>query len=106
MIPYVAAIILVESTRLIKQTSKQKKLLVNAICALTFVLLLGLRHPSMGHDLRYLDSYGYLGGFQSIAKSAWTLRDFKNYEVGYILFNKLISVFTTDNQTALFRQHG
>lgn len=78
--------------------------LSKAICFIGFnclFLMFALRHPSMGHDLRYMESYGYLGGFDFISNVDWsrilkiTLR---NYETGYIVFNKLVSIFSKERQ--------
>lgn len=69
-------------------------------------LLLALRHPSMGVDLGYGKSTGYLASFEKIAKLSWGdvfTRDWLNYERGYIVFNKLVSTIfnSRDPQTLL-----
>lgn len=74
------------------------------VCIVGFLLIslmLALRHPSMGHDLRYLESTGYLGSFDRIATISWkNIFDYsiQNYEKGYIIFNKLISSIYNDRQ--------
>ena len=64
-------------------------------------LMLAFRHPSMGHDLKYLTKIGYLGRFEYIATVDWdNIFDIsvQHYEKGYIVFNKLVSLLSTDRQ--------
>lgn len=65
-------------------------------------LLLALRHPSMGIDLGYNRWYGYLVSFDKISAMSWKevlgLEGWQNYERGYILFNKLVGVFSHNRQ--------
>ena len=65
-------------------------------CFFCFAILLALRHQTMGIDLRTEESYGYLGMFETIAKSSWNevfTGSFLNYEKGYVIYNKLLSKF-------------
>lgn len=77
------------------------------ICLVSFwllFLLFSLRHPSMGIDLGYGTGYGYIASFHSIGTFSWKealLAPVMHYERGYILFNKLISVFTDSSQLFL-----
>lgn len=66
-------------------------------------LLLGLRHPSMGIDLQYGSSLGYLGQFRNIAKLNWRnlFRYRTAYEPGYLIFNKLLGYLGGDYQILL-----
>lgn len=68
-------------------------------------LLLALRHPSMGIDLGYSHPYGYLSSFDYIAalpiSSVLRVTSFQNYEYGYILFNKLVSIIYPNRQLFL-----
>lgn len=71
--------------------------LAQSILYSTFLfLLLALRHPSMGMDLGYGKPYGYISSFETIASMSWksvlSLDSFLNYEIGFVLFNKIISV--------------
>lgn len=88
-----------------KATSHQK---ARNYCIFFFVLwtlILGLRHPSMGIDIAYGNSYGYWENFSRIAdfslKEAFT-KPLQNYEQGYIVFNKILSFFSDDPQLLLF----
>lgn len=73
-------------------------------CVFAFILIAGLlafRHPSMGVDLQYGSRGGYLGMFEIIGESSWNKvlhSVFKNYERGYIIFCKLISYISRDEQ--------
>lgn len=73
-------------------------------CFFTFFLisgLLALRHPSMGKDLCYGLSYGYLGAYESIGVSSWNYilqSSFYNYEKGYVIFCKIANYLNTDPQ--------
>ena len=75
------------------------------IIAVLITLLFGLRHPSMGWDLQYGGAYGYLWSFKNIStmtlKEAF-LTNWLNYEKGYVVFNKLISYLSHDEQFLLF----
>jgi hypothetical protein len=54
----------------------------------------------MGVDLQYGSSYGYLGQFSYISELSWkyVFQDsILNYERGYVVFNKLVSLIS-DNQ--------
>lgn len=77
-----------------------------AVVTSAVVLLLGLRHPSMGVDLAYGQYYGYLASFQSIAKMSWkkvlSLTSYLNYERGYVLFNKVVGLISREEQFFLF----
>lgn len=72
---------------------------------LEFILLFcifALRHQSMGSDLSYETSYGYLGSFEIISMYSWreifSIESFKNYEIGYILFNKIVGSLYLNRQ--------
>ena len=85
-----------------KDFNKQKAKKI--ICIVAFVslfLMFALRHPRMGIDLGYRQSNGYLASFSTIARFSW-FDAFQNkvmhYERGYILFNKLVSVFSENQQ--------
>lgn len=69
------------------------------------IIILALRHQSMGADLGYLSPYGYLGSYERLAQCSWrqilTMRSYLNYERGYVIFNKLISMVTSDPQWLL-----
>ena len=75
------------------------------VSSIVIVLILGLRHQSMGNDLRYQSSNGYLGAFDSIVSAPWSriwnIRVF-NYERGYIIYNKLVGFLSADRQFFLF----
>ena len=84
--------------------SNQKK----CVCACGFMILLlvfALRHPSMGIDLGYGTYYGYLGSYTRLSSYTWqeifNLKSFLNYEKGYIVFNKLISMISSNQQFLL-----
>ena len=65
-------------------------------------LLLALRHPSMGIDLGYNRWYGYLVSFEKLSAMSFgeifSLEGWQNYERGYIIFNKLVGVFSHNRQ--------
>ncbi len=66
------------------------------------LLIFALRHPSMGNDLHYQDSFGYLGSFDRLNGLSWTeifkLNHFMNYEKGYIVLNKVIGAIWNNRQ--------
>ena len=75
------------------------------VSSIVVVLILGLRHPSMGNDLRYQSSNGYLGAFDSIVSYPWSsilYLKIMNFEQGFIIYNKLVGFLGTDRQMFLF----
>ena len=81
-------------------TEKKARIVYGIAFFLLIGLLLALRHPSMGVDLGYRESTGYLAGFKEISKWSWEKvwsEDLRNYERGYIVFNKLVSVIFSSN---------
>lgn len=86
-----------------KRENIQKKEAI--LLTLAILLLLALRHPSMGNDLGYTSSYGYLASFKNLARKQWTdiwgMESYLNYEKGYIIFNKIISYISDDYQCLL-----
>lgn len=81
--------------RRIRAPVERKTRIYSLTAALVLALLLGFRHPSMGVDLGYGRSIGYLASFSQIAEMSWEeireLAAFQNYEWGYIWLNKLLS---------------
>ena len=61
------------------------------------VLMLGLRAQNMGNDL-----VGYLPAYDYFSAMSWdkvlSLSFYQNYERGYILFNKIVSLIYNDRQ--------
>ena len=82
----------------------RKKTEVVLLIVLIF-LIIGLRHPSMGWDLQYGKYGGYLWSFQNISNNSllevFRFNGWLNYEIGFILFNKLISFISKDIQCLL-----
>ena len=77
-------------------------------CALSFgavFLLLALRHPFMGGDLRYGSNVGYLGTFTIGAQASWQEIQTNSYlfyfEKGYTYFTKFIGCISDDHQFVL-----
>ena len=70
------------------------------------VLIIGLRHPSMGIDLKYGETGGYLRSFSTIANMPWSrflsIQGFLNYEYGFILYCKLIGTIWNNKQFFIF----
>ena len=88
------------------KTAEQQRRRAALWMIVLIVLVVGLRHPSMGVDLQYRRPYGYLWSFEAIAQ--FPLSDilkgirFLNYEWGYVLFNKLLSFVSLDESWLLF----
>jgi hypothetical protein len=65
-------------------------------------ILLSLRHPSMGYDLGYYRSYGYLASFEYLSSLSFEnvlkIGGFQNYEFGFIIFNKIVSMILPNEQ--------
>lgn len=82
-------------------TEKYKKI-VSILAGSCIILLLSLRHESMGIDLAYQTSTGYLGSFDSIGHMSWkqvlTTQQFLSYERGYIIYNKVVATIFHNRQ--------
>ena len=73
---------------------------------IALVLILGLRHPSMGVDNRFGYEYGYIGSFKIISSMSWStvlsLESYMNYERGYIIYCKLVGSIWNNVQFFIF----
>ena len=84
-----------------EQTSK---LLFAIVFGLSFFLLLALRHPNMGVDLKdnpITGKVGYCTMFELIGQMSWKdvfTEQVGHYEQGYVIFNKIVSIFSKDRQ--------
>lgn len=106
---YIMYILILLGTPLVARTGKtleQRNRRAGLWIVVLIALVVGLRHPSMGNDLRYGSSYGYIWSFQRIAKYSFpellSIDGWLNYGWGYILYNKLLSCFSEDVQWLLF----
>ncbi len=106
---YVLYILIFISTEICKRTNgilEQRQRRTAVVPALLLVLVLGLRHPSMGIDLKYGKVGGYLWSFEAISNYSWhellQLGGWENYEWGYIFYNKLLGYISTSDQLLLF----
>lgn len=69
------------------------------ILGLSIIIVIGLRHPSMGTDLGYGGEYGYLSSYENLSELGWlyVLRNpYLNYEIGYRVFNKILGMLGLD----------
>ena len=91
--------------RRVKGDYETKKTVTIVILFFIIFIILAFRHQSMGIDLGYKNPFGYLASFERIAKYTWeqvfSLYSFLNYEKGYIILNKLISIISTERQFLL-----
>lgn len=110
MLVYFTAYGIISVLTLILTVKNVNKKSINKTVAITsfiiFVLILGLRHPTMGIDLGYGRENGYISSFEKLSKKTWgeifSLESFYNYEYGYILFNKLVGSIWANTQFFLF----
>lgn len=91
---------------LIKDENKRKTWFC-IISGAILICLIGLRHPSMGWDLGYyLRNTGYLYSFDQLNTYSLgeilQMKEFLNYERGYIIFNKLVGMISNNQQFFLF----
>ncbi len=91
----------------VQYISKDLKHRSGIICSLGFIsvfLILALRHWSMGNDLGYyaIEDVGYVQSFEKLSTYSWSeilkLKEYLNYERGYIIFNKLVGSINNDKQ--------
>ena len=87
-------------TRNVGDPSGKKKILSVVYCTF-LILILGLRHPTMGVDLKsYLPSFHILSSYS--LQDAFALSSFLNYEKGFVLLNVLIGKINESEQLFLF----
>ena len=82
-----------------QKIKREKIFVVAAFVAIIFVV--GLRSPEMGIDLN-----SYLPSFDHLISYSWrqilSMRSYLNYEKGYIIFNKLIGILSSEHQVFIF----
>lgn len=69
----------------------------NCITLSMFILILGLRSPIVGAD-----TLNYISHFYDARLTNISLKQFLNFEPGYIILNKFIGIFTNNGQVFLF----
>lgn len=87
-----------------QDTQKAQRKLSWTLFGLVF-LMIALRHPSMGVDLGYGRDHGYLASFLRLSEYSFIeliqLESYLNYEKGFVLLNKFISLFSKEYQIFL-----
>ena len=89
-----------------RSKSKKTKTFIFLLLFLGVFIIVAFRSPSMGRDLGIGSSEGYLARFKYISKTGFvdlikghsTTYQTKSYDIGYVLFNKLISYVSNDYQ--------
>ena len=80
--------------------ANRKKVLSVIYCSF-LILILGLRHPTMGVDLRgYLSSFHVLSTYSLI--DVFSLSSFLHYEKGFVLLNVIVGNICCNEQLFLF----
>lgn len=106
---FYAIMIIVAALCFKTQTFKSQEKAKRFFCIVGFVclaLIMSLRHPSSGLDIIGLggENIGYIGTFKQIAKLSWSKAlTFKvlNYEQGYTILAKFLSMISKDSQILL-----
>lgn len=107
MLPYYLLYSVIGVSAFLSSKSDERKTKIRffQFSSLTLVLLMALRHPSMGIDLGYRAGRGYLNSFNILSGYSWPeiikMDSFLNYEKGYVVLNKLISIISKDQQFLL-----
>ena len=89
------------------KTEKTSKILFAIIFGVSFFLLLALRHPDMGVDLKdniFTGKKGYCTMFELIGRMSWKdvfTEQVAHYERGYIIFYKIVSLISKDRQAII-----
>ena len=86
-----------------KMTQKKQNTSFCIVAFIALFLLFALRHQSMGHDLGYLSKkMGYLESFDILNTYSWKdiilMKNWLNYEKGFIIFNKLVGTIINNRQ--------
>ena len=98
MVPYILIIGFNIYIYIIMDKILDKKMLnkiMAFILGLFIIMLIGLRHPSMGIDLGYGGKFGYLSSYENLSEMSWQYvvgRPYLNYEIGYRAFNKTLGM--------------
>ena len=75
---------------------------IAVLFSIVLFLMLALRHQSIGIDLAYRSSYGYLGSFERIGELSFVelikLKQWQNYEPGFVFYNWLVYQLCPDRQ--------
>lgn len=100
MAPYIllySIILLFPLTNRFFRSKERFKSVYCAVIFITVLVILGLRHTSMGIDLP-----GYLKSFHRLTEYSWqeifSLKSYLNYEKGYVIFNKVAGLLTFENE--------
>lgn len=104
---YILYAIMTVAALIVQYVSKDLKYRSRVICSFGFILvflILALRHWSMGVDLGYyaIEDVGYVPSFRKLNEYSWgeilKMKEYLNYERGYIIFNKLVGSINSDKQ--------
>lgn len=104
---YIMYAIMTAVALIVQYLSKDLKYRSRIICSFGFILvflILALRHWSMGVDLGYysIENVGYLQSFEKLNEYSWgeilKMKEYLNYERGYIIFNKFIGSINNNKQ--------
>ena len=92
--------------RVLNLSLKRSRLLFFTIAGIQLFLIAALRGETVGTDLE-----NYLPAFKTIVNTSWDAIFEIDWEPGYIVFNKLLSLFSDDNRfflivTSLFTTVG
>lgn len=72
---------------------------------LILFLVIAFRHPSMGIDLHYGSNLGYIGAYKYFSSCSWKKlferSVFSAFEIGFVIFNKLLSYVSQNPQMLL-----
>lgn len=89
------------------KSEKTSRILFAITFGVAFFLLLALRHPNMGADLKddlFTGKLGYCSMFELIGQMSWEqvfTAQVRHYEQGYVIFNKIVSIFSKDRQAII-----
>lgn len=101
MTVYVVLYLVLFALLVVEKKIDSGKKIAFVIASLSLICIVGLRKECMGIDLPgYLHSFDYLSRLS--LSDAFQIDHFRNYEKGYIFFNALFGVFSSNEHAFLF----
>lgn len=99
---YILTILIIITSYLLRKDKKK----LSYVLFTYLLIVIGLRHQSMGYDLMWKYSGGYLDWFDTISRAdfgdLFMYSLLTSYDIGFVFLNRIIGVISNDRQVYLF----